>query len=111
VSKHSGKGREWHARVFGESAYVCEAETHSPLCDGMAREAHHIVYRSHLTEPALWIVENGIALSRECHALAHASHNANLPDYRLRAAVNAVNKVQGDRPEFRIQPFYKKQLT
>jgi len=106
MSKHNG--RIWHAAVMGESAYICEAETHDNRCDGFPTEAHHIVYRSHLTKPAMWLRANGIALSQYCHHLAHASHNACLPDHRLVAAVKAVNAVQGDRPEFRIQPFYAK---
>ena len=111
ASKHGGAGSVWHAAVFSDSAYICQAETHHPACDGFPTEAHHIVYRAHLTKPALWLRANGIALSTPCHQLAHASHNANLHDARLVAAVNAVNAVQGDRPEFRRPHFYAKGLA
>src|SRR5665213_2697352 len=84
ASKHGGAGRTWHAAVMGECNYVCEAEAHHPDCDGFPTEAHHIVYRAHLTEPALWLRANGIALSTVCHQLAHASHNACIADHRLR---------------------------
>jgi hypothetical protein len=95
---------------MGECNYICESDTHDPRCNGFPTEAHHIVYRSHLTQPAMWLRANGIALSKYCHMLAHASHNANLPQHRLDAAVAAVNAVQGERPEFRIRPFFKKNL-
>jgi hypothetical protein len=108
MSKHGGLGSEWHRAVFSASSYICEAETHAPGCDGFPTEAHHIVYRSHLTKPALWIVENGIALSQACHILAHASHNANVSQPRLDRAVAAVNAIQGDDRRFRIQPFWRK---
>jgi hypothetical protein len=111
MSKHGGAGRVWHAAVMGECNYVCEAETHDPRCDGFAAEAHHIVYRAHLTEPALWLRANGIALSAYCHALAHRTHNANIADARLRRAVDAVNRIQGHRPEFRRPHFWAKGLA
>lgn len=113
-SKHGGLGSKWHAAIMGSCNYICQSETHSPLCDGMAIEAHHCVYRSHLTAPALWIIENGIALSKPCHMLAHASHNASIDQARLDRAVRAVNKIQGNdpsHPEFKIQPFWKKGLN
>ena len=111
MSKHGGAGSEWHRAVFSDSSYICQAETHAPDCDGFPTEAHHLVYRAHLIKEALWIRANGIALSATCHRLAHASHNANLADARLVAAVNAVNAVQGSdpsRPEFRVRHFFAK---
>jgi hypothetical protein len=110
MSKHGGKGRDWHRHVFGDSGYLCQAETHDPRCDGFPTEAHHIVYRSHLVDEAMWLSANGIALNQYCHMLAHASHNANIADVRLRRAVDAVNAVQGHRPEFRRPHFFDKGL-
>jgi hypothetical protein len=108
VSNHGGAGRKWHAAVFAASDYLCQAETHAPGCNGFPTEAHHIVYRAHLTESALWVFENGAALSLQCHQLAHASHNANLADDRLMTAVDAVNAIQGDMPGQRVPYFFKK---
>ena len=114
ASKHGGAGSEWHRAVFSDSSYICQAETHHPQCDGFPTEAHHIVYRAHLTKPALWLRANGIALSTPCHQLAHASHGASLSQARLDRAVAAVNAVQGNDPaypEFRIPPFHFKGLA
>lgn len=111
MSKHGGAGRVWHARLMADYNYECQAETHDPRCDGFATECHHIILRVHLTEPAMWLLGNGAPLSQYCHLLAHASHGASLSDRMLTTAVRVVNEVQGARPEFRIQPFFRKGLT
>jgi hypothetical protein len=65
-------------------------------------EAHHIVYKVKLSERAFWIVENGICLSTECHALAHQTHNLSIGLARANAAVAAVNCVESiPHPKFR----------
>lgn len=81
---------EWRDEVFARDDFLCEI----PNCPNKLIEAHHIVYRSHLSPHALWIVENGIALCKKHHAECHATHNAILPRYRLRQAVDAVNCVE-----------------
>ncbi len=78
---------EWRREVFAD-------EPSCALCGERATESHHIVYRSHLSPRALWIVENGIALCKKHHDECHATHNAILPKARLRAAVDAINCVE-----------------
>ncbi len=87
VAKNAG---EWRDEVFERARFICEARN----CPSALVEAHHIVYRSHLSPRALWIVENGIALCKKHHDQCHATHNAILPKARLRAAVDAVNCVE-----------------
>jgi hypothetical protein len=105
----------WVASVLTENDYRCNSETHAPGCDGMAVQAHHICYRSQIKQECYWTVrENGVGLSRPCHDLAHASHGASLAQWRLDAAVDAINARQGDDPaypEFRIPRFFQKGLA
>ena len=102
---------QWHADVFTAADYICCAEVHDPRCDGFADHAHHLVYKAHLRDEARYLFANGLAVSTVCHALCHASHNANVSQARLDRAVAAVNKVQGHIPGFRIQPFFRKGLS
>ncbi len=87
--------REWREEVFERARFYCEGDTiGSSRCPQEPTEAHHVVFRSHLSPRALWIVENGIALCKKHHDECHASHNAILPKARLRVAVDAVNCVE-----------------
>lgn len=87
--------REWRDACLARDRNRCQARKHHGHCDRFFRtlEVHHIVYKSHLSKRSMWLVENGITLSLMCHALAHGTHNANLPPKRLREAVAAVNAV------------------
>jgi hypothetical protein len=51
------------------------------------------------------VPENGILLSPACHRLAHTTHNKNLPFFRVRDAIAAVNRAMdaaGEPQELRI---------
>jgi hypothetical protein len=104
LSKPSA-GSRWHLAVFERDGFQCRAEHHDRRCNSRPSEAHHIVYKVHLIDATTWLLENGIALSEHCHALAHRTHNANISEARLIAAVDAVNVVQGDDPAFR-RPYF-----
>lgn len=112
---HNGAGKKWHAWLMSSQDYRCESEAHDPRCEGMAEVCHHIVLRSHLITPALWLIENSVGLSTYCHLLAHSSHGASLSQERLDRAVKAVNAVVDKenaqyaiRKHARIQPFFPK---
>jgi hypothetical protein len=97
--------REWRDEVGDRAGHVCESLEHDPRCSGYFEVAHHIVYLAHLSDRARWIVENGIALSRVCHTLAHRRHNASLKENRARLAVDSVNLVeQYPVPHFKRSP-------
>ena len=88
--------------------FCCAAQVHHPDCDGIPHEAHHIVYRSHLTEATRWLTLNGVALSRSCQQMAHETHNRNIDPARCIAAVEAVNRRMdeaGDPVELR-RPYF-----
>jgi 5-methylcytosine-specific restriction endonuclease McrA len=86
---------EWRAAVLERDGHQCQSMQHADDCGYYPRlEAHHIVYKGQLGERAFWIVENGICLSYECHALAHKTHNASIGFRRANAAVVAVNCVE-----------------
>jgi len=95
IELHIAKSaREWREAVLERDGSLCQSRQHAAGCGTIPRlEAHHIVYKGHLSELAFWIVENGICLSYECHKLAHLSHNLSIGLVRANAAVIAVNCV------------------
>src|SRR6185312_15101419 len=94
IELHIAKSaREWREAVLERDGNRCVSMQHAAGC-GSILEAHHCVYLVHLSERALWIVENGFTLSRECHKLAHLTHNISLGLVRANAAVIAVNCVE-----------------
>jgi hypothetical protein len=99
---------KWASQVANADDFLCAAQKHAVGCSGRHEETHHIVYRSHLTKDALWLVANGIALSVYCHRLAHATHNQNIAPGRLRSAVDAVNAVHPARLR---RPHFEKALA
>ena len=88
--------REWREAVAERAGYGCEAVTHDPQCGKFPEmmEAHHIVFRAHLSKESLWIVENGAWLVPACHRMAHALHNRNIAREKLDIAVAAVNCIE-----------------
>lgn len=95
---------EWHDAVMERDRYECLAEQHAPNCRRRAEQAHHIVYKSAITEKSHWIVQNGIALSKACHDFAHETKNRNLGLQRCNEAVDAVNCVEN----IKVKKFTKK---
>lgn len=104
-------GSVFHQGVMERDNYACRALHHDKRCNGRAEHAHHCVYRAHLTDPALWLLDNGIALSEYCQTLAHRTHNGNLPKARLIAAVDAVNAIQGEMPGQHVPYFFRKNIA
>jgi hypothetical protein len=102
------KAGKWHDEVFERAKGYCEAEQHDRGCYGRAEHAHHIVYRSHLTKDAMWILDNGAALSLYCHAMAHRTHNANISQERLDRAVDAVNAIM---PNYLQRPYFRRKAA
>lgn len=84
---------EWRDAVLERDGGICASEIHDPRChdDRGPLRAHHICYRSQISTRSYWIVENGIALSDPCHALAHSTHNVSIGLARANAAVLVVN--------------------
>ena len=105
------KAAQWWTDCMERDNFECQAMRHDRRCRGGAQHAHHIVYRAHLVDAALWLTPNGISLSDHCHALAHATHNAIISEPRLIAAVDAVNAVQGEMPGQRVRYFMKKGIA
>ena len=99
---------KWHDAVFERDDYRCASAIHDHRCPGRAEVAHHIVYRRFLYKEAMWLVDNGIALSEYCHLLAHSMHNLNIDEERLIAAVDAVNVAQ---PKFKRPYFVSKGIV
>lgn len=99
---------EWRDRVFILDGDRCASEEHDPLCSRGAQVAHHIVYKAHLTDGSRYVIENGIALSVLCHALAHRTHNRSLPRYRVEKAVASVNVIDWKNP---VPPFNYERIS
>lgn len=72
--------KRWKADVRKRRGDYCCARKHAPGCSLSGVHIHHIVFKSSC--PAFThyaVIENGIPLSLECHALAHGSpKNGNL---------------------------------
>lgn len=104
--------REWRDAVLDRDGFRCVSLDHASGCPHVPRnsedlQSHHIVYRAHLSERSLWIVENGICLSAQCHSLAHRSHNFSIGLKRANEAVAAVNCLEA----YPIARFTRKKIA
>lgn len=100
------KAAIWRAAVMDIDGGRCAAEQHDTRCRGVAEEAHHICYKSQIPKWTYWIVNNGIALSLVCHALAHRTKNANISTARKREAVESINNaIPETHKELRVPYF------